>query len=182
MIFQELNKLKRNSIMAAVILMAIGIVMVICPDMYVESLVNALGIIMLIAAVVMVLDFISSKKALINFIYLAIALVLAIVGALVLISEVNTLYAIAWIFGIFLIIFGLHSLLHAMAFARRSGRKAWGVLVVLSLLLVLFGLITICNPWWDTPGGLMTLTGWMIVFSAVVSALRLIWIWPVKGK
>lgn len=182
MIFQELNKLKRNSIMAAVILMAIGIVMVICPDAYIESLMNTLGVIMLVAAVVMVFDFISSKKALINFIYFAVALLLAIVGALVLISESNTLYAIAWIFGIFLILDGLHSLLHAMTFARRSGRKAWGVLVLLSLLLILFGLITIRNPWWNEPGDLMTLTGWMVVFSAIVSALRLIWVWPVKGK
>lgn len=182
MIFQELNKLKRNSIMAAVIMVAVGIVLVICPDQYIAALMNSVGIVMLVAAVIIVLDFISSKKALINFIYFALALILAIVGALVLISKINTIYAIAWIFGFFLIIDGLHSLLNALIFARRSRRKGWGVLVPLSVLLILFGVMTICNPWWNDPGGLMTITGWLVILAAVVSALRLIWVWPVKGK
>lgn len=180
MLFQGLNKLKRNSIMGAVILAAIGIVMVICPDEYISALIGAVGVIMLVAAVVMILDFSSSKKALINFIYLTLALIMAIVGALILISEISALHAFAIISGIFLILFGLHSLIHALTFSRRSGRKGWGVLVVLSLLLIFFGVIKLINPWWKTPGELMTVTGWMIVASAAVSALRLIWIWPIK--
>ena len=50
----------------------------------------------------------------------------------------------------------------------------------LGMLLIFFGVIKLINPWWKTPGELMTVTGWMIVASAAVSALRLIWIWPIK--
>lgn len=182
MLFQGLSKLKRSSIMTAVVLMAVGVMMVICPDEYIESLISTLGIIMLVAAVVLVLEFIGSKKAMFNFILLTVGLFLWIVGAMILIFEIDTLYALAWIFGILLILDGLHSLFHALMFARRSGRRGWGVLIPLSLLLILFGVIVIINQWWNTPGELMNVIGWMIVFSAAVSTLRLIWIWPVKDK
>lgn len=180
MIFQELNRLKRNSIMSAVVLMAIGIIMVICPDPYITSLINLLGVIMLVAAVVMALEFISSKKALIHFLWLTLALILVIVGTLILIFEIDTLYAISWIFGIFLILYGLYCLLHALTFARRAERKAWWLLIPLSAALIVLGIIAIWNPRWETPGELLTTTGWMIVFAAIISVLRLIWIWPVK--
>lgn len=182
MLFEELGRLKRNSIMLAVILAAVGIVMVICPETYIGFLIGALGVVMLIAAVVLVLDFISSKKALLNFVMLTLALVLAIIGTMILIAEINTLYAIAWIFGILLIISGLHSLFHTLTFARRSGRKGWGVLVPLSLLTVIAGVVIIWNPWWSIPSDLMMIIGWTVVYAAVVSALRLIWIWPIKDK
>ena len=42
MLFQELGKLKRTSIMTSIIWMAVGVLMIICPSQYV----NALGDIM----------------------------------------------------------------------------------------------------------------------------------------
>ena len=64
MLFQELGKLKRSSIMTSIILMAVGILMIICPKQYVNALVATLGYGALVFAVVMILDFISGKKAL----------------------------------------------------------------------------------------------------------------------
>ena len=42
MLFQELGKLKRSSIMTSIVLMAMGIVMVICPDRYTGAVVSAI--------------------------------------------------------------------------------------------------------------------------------------------
>ena len=37
MLFQSLDKLKRQSILAAILMMALGVVMLICPESYVRS-------------------------------------------------------------------------------------------------------------------------------------------------
>ena len=63
MLFQELSKIKRSSIMTSIILAAVGIVMVMCPAQYVDSLVSVLGYGMVIFAAVMMLNFISAKKS-----------------------------------------------------------------------------------------------------------------------
>ena len=71
--------------MTSIILMAVGILMIMCPAQYIDALVSALGYGMLILAAVMVLDFISSKKVLMNYIYLTGALILALLGIAVLV-------------------------------------------------------------------------------------------------
>ena len=70
MLFQELSKLKRSSIMMSIILMAVGIVMIICPAPYIDSVVSVLGYGILILAAIMILDFIAGRKGLMNYIYL----------------------------------------------------------------------------------------------------------------
>ena len=84
MLFQELGKLKRSSIMTSIIIMAVGILMIICPPQYIDTLVSALGYGMVTLAAVMVMDFLSSRKVLMNYIYLTGALLLALLGIAVL--------------------------------------------------------------------------------------------------
>ena len=43
MLFEELSKIKRSSIMTSIILAAVGIVMILCPQQYIESLVAEIG-------------------------------------------------------------------------------------------------------------------------------------------
>ena len=68
MLFQTLDKLKRQSILAAVLMMSLGVVMLICPENYVNTLVVTVGYGMIVFAIVEMLEFISSKKALIHYI------------------------------------------------------------------------------------------------------------------
>ena len=181
MLFEGLSKLKRQSIMMSVSLLAAGIILIICPDRYIGTLVNVLGIFMLLSSCVMILEFISSDKSLMDFVLMACALALGIVGGVVLILETNTIYVLAWLFGIALIVYGVYSLFHSLIFARRSGRKGWWVMVLLSVLLIFLSVIIIIHPYWNTPGALLRIIGWVVVYAAIVSALRLIWIWPIKN-
>ena len=87
MLFQELSKIKRSSIMTSIILVAVGIVMIMCPAQYVDSLVSVLGYGMVIFAAVMMLNFISAKKSLINYIKFAGALVMMLLGISVLVFD-----------------------------------------------------------------------------------------------
>lgn len=182
MLFESLNQIKRQSIMTAIIMATIGVFLVIWPEELVATLMDVVGFIIVVIAVFLIFRYLGGKKSLVDHIWLLVALFLVIVGSIILIFDVDAIYLISWIFGVLLIADGLHSLFHALIFARRAKRKGWGILIPLSVLLLVFGVLLIAHPWWTTPGEIMNVGGWMIVGSAIISALRLIWVWPVKSR
>ncbi len=182
MLFQTLDKIKRQSILAAILMMAFGVVMLICPESYVNTLVVTVGYGMIIFAIVEMLEFLSSKKALIHYIIFTGALIIAILGVFILIYNQDLLKALGWLFGFVLVQDGLFSLLNALLFARRSNRKGWWILIALAAALMALGVLIFLNPWWDSPTLLMKAIGGALLFSAFVSVLRLIWVWPFKNE
>ena len=182
MLFQGLNKLKQKSIMTSIMLMALGVILVIWPAGYTSTLLQIVSAIMVIIAIIMILDYIRSKKSIMDYIKLVGALILGVAGLLFMIFDLDSLQIISWVFGILLIIDGLHSCIHSLIYSRRSRRKGWWVLIPLSVVLIAFGVLIICHPWWNTEAQVLHAIGWMIVGAAVVSAIRLIWVWPLKGE
>ena len=180
MLFQELGKMKRSWIMTSIIMIAIGVVMIMCPVRYMGMLVSALGYVLLVAATVIILNFLSSKKVLINYIALTGALFVGLLGLFVLVHRRDILQILSLVFGLVLVIEGLSDLYNAFMYARRAGRTAWWVLAVLSALTIIFGLILLINPWWDTPAALKQVIGGMMLFSSVVSIIRVVLTWPFK--
>ena len=181
MLFQELGKLKRSSIMTSIILMAAGIMMIICPPQYIDTLVSALGYGMVTLAAVMTMDFLSSRKTLMNYIYLTGALILALLGIAVLTLE-EIVRVLGIVFGLALIGIGIVSFVRAWMFARRAELKNWWILAVLSLIMVVLGLLLLINPWWKEIKQLFDVIGWMLLYSAAVGIVRLIFLWPIKGE
>ena len=98
MLFEELGKLKRSSIMTSIIFIAVGIVMIMCPAQYVKSLVSVLGYGMEILAAVWILNFISGKKTLMSYVFLTGALIIALLGMAVLVFD-NIVLVIGIVFG-----------------------------------------------------------------------------------
>jgi uncharacterized membrane protein HdeD (DUF308 family) len=181
MLFQELGKMKRSWIMTSIMAMAIGIIMIICPERYVGLLISALGYALLVLATVMGMDFLASKKVLANYISLTGALIVAILGFFVLVHRKDVLNLLGLLFGLLLVIEGIMDMFNTFLHTRRSGKKGWGIMMVLSALLILFGLIILTNPWWTDPRSLMEAIGGMMLFSAVVSIVRVVWSWPFKN-
>ena len=181
MLFQTLDKLKRQSLLAAILMMALGVIMLICPESYVNTLVVTVGSGMIIFAIVELLEFIVSKKAPIHYITFTGALFIAILGVFILIYNQDLLRALGWLFGFVLVQDGLFSLLNALLFVRRSNRKGWWILVVLAIVLMSLGVLIFLNPWWNSPTLFTKIIGGALLFSAFVSALRLIWVWPFKN-
>lgn len=181
MLFEELGKIKRSTIMTSIILMAVGIVMTLCPAQYVHALVSVLGFGMLILATVWILDFISGKKVLIRYIYLTGALIVALLGIAVLVAE-NVVLVIGIVFGLWLVGDGVLGVSNTWMYARRSGRKGWVLMILLSALMILFGAIVLVNPWWKEPTMLFDVIGGMLMISSLVSIVRLIYTWPIKGE
>ncbi len=182
MLFQTLDKLKRQSILAAIIMMALGVVMLICPESYVNTLVVTVGYGMIIFAIVEMLEFIASKKAPIHYIIFTGALIIAILGVFILIYNQDLLKALGWLFGFVLVQDGMFALLNALLFARRSNRKGWWVLIIFAVVLMTLGVLIFLNPWWDSPTQLMKIIGGALLFSAFVNTLRFIWAWPFKNE
>ena len=129
----------------------------------------------------MVLEFISGRKALIDYIVLCLALTLGILGAAVLILDDSVIRIIGVIFGLLIIIGGIIDIFSAYTYVRRAERKSWWILIILSCLQILFGLIILVNPWWNEPKALFDVIGGMLLFSSVVSLIRFIFIWPIKN-
>lgn len=180
MIFQELTKLKRTTVMIAIVLIAIGVLMLICPEEYMTIMIGTLGDVMLIAAVLGILEFISSNRSMIRFVYLTGWIIMGIVGTAVMLFEIDTLYTVGWLFGAVLILGGLSNITIALVYAKRSGRKGWWILILLALLEIACGVIIFINPWWNTASKLFKVVGGMVLFSSFVVILRLIWLWPIN--
>ena len=182
MLFQELGKLKRSSIMNSIMMMAAGIIMIICPEPYISMVVSSLGYVMIIVAIVKALDFIVSKRVLMDFINFTIALVIGILGIAVLTFSDDVVRVLALIFGIYLIVTGVLGGISAFTYARRSERKGWQALVAMDGILTLCGLIVLFNPWWGSPAALLRVVGYMLLFSSIVGIIRLVYTWPIRSE
>lgn len=168
--------------MTSVVLIAIGIIMLIWPASGVDTLIAILGYVILIIAAVTILDFLGSNKGLMDYVSLAVGLVFLIAGVAVLVFYNDMLTVISLVFGIILILGGAGSILNTVIFVRRSGHKGWVILLILSILLVLAGVMVLVNPWWATTAELMRIIGWAMLFSAVVSIVQVILIWPFRTE
>ncbi len=181
MLFESLDKLKRNTIMSSILLVALGVIIMICPERYIPSLILLFGYTLVVTFLVMMLNFFSGKKSLMAYLKLSSALVLGLVGFYVLVFHSDVMRVLAWLFGFLLILDSIRTMNHSFNYARRSRRKGWWILTILSFLLFAAGVILFANFWWDTPVALMKAIGCAVFFAAVVSAIRLYWTWPLRN-
>lgn len=180
MLIQALGKVKQQTIISSLILMILGLLMLIIPEEHDGTLVGILGYVVLLLGGVMVWNFIAGKKELTDCIFFTGALLLIFLGVFVLISGDDVLKVLSVLFGVLLIIDGLHSAVYAWVYARRSGRKWWWILLVLCILLILAGIIILNNPWWHTSHSFLKVIGGTVLFAAAAGIVRLILVWPIK--
>ncbi len=180
MLFRELDKLKRGAVMASIILMFIGSALLILPESYMPFLWDALGFAFLVVFMLAVMHFIGSRRALIHYIMLALGLLSGLMGMMIFMFD-NVLTRLLYVLmGAVPILGGVYGMFHAFVFARRSGRKGWQTLAVLAALAILFGVLTFVNPWTNRPDKQTHLIGAALMYTALISALSLIWLWPVR--
>jgi uncharacterized membrane protein HdeD (DUF308 family) len=187
MILDAITKLKRQSIMTAILLLCLGVVLLLCPEEYVSTLIIVSGYIMIVYCLEQVLEFLVARNTLMSYITFCIAILVGLVGLAVLVFHEDILSVLSWIFGLVLILDGGHSIYYGCTFARRSGRNGWSVFVIVSSVLVLAGILLIAGEIYfshavfKTPVFLMKLIGVAVIFSALVNFMKIIWVWPVKN-
>ena len=125
MLFQSINKIKRSSVIMSMILIAVGLTMVICPERYIDTLVSSMGCLALILAVVMILDYLNSKKVLMNTVMFGCAMAIGLMGLSVLVFSDKILKLLGWLFGVLLVLQGIELFYNALMYIRPSGRNGW---------------------------------------------------------
>lgn len=182
MLFEELDKIKRDAVMMTIVLMFIGLLLLTIPEVYILFLEGTLGFVLLVASVLAILRFLSGTRVLMHYIELVIGLAGGMLGIMIMLYEGLFLWILSWLVGILPILSGIHGIFHAVAFSRHSGRKGWWVLVVLSALLIVFGGFVFWHPWMTSTQAMLQVVGGVMLYSALVSGLKLIWLWPVRQK
>jgi uncharacterized membrane protein HdeD (DUF308 family) len=187
MLLDALSKIKRQSILTAILLMCLGIMLLLCPEEYITTLIILSGYIMIVYALEQTLEFLVNSTTTMSSILFIIAVVVGLVGLAVLVFHEDVLTVLSWIFGLLLMVDGIHSIYYAFTFAKRSGRKGWSILVILSSVLVVCGVALLTGSLVFTIYHftkivfLLRIIGFAILFSALVSGLRVIWLWPAKN-
>ena len=178
MLFESLDKIRRGTLLSAILLIALGLVILICPVDYIDSLILAFGYGLVIVCIVMLLEFFTSKNMLVEYLNLIVALILGIIGLCVLLFRDDVMKTLAWLSSILLLLHGIFTLRYSLTYAKRSGKKSWWVFAILACILMACAVILFFNPWWNTPDMLAKVIGIAVFFSAFVSIIRLIWAWP----
>jgi uncharacterized membrane protein HdeD (DUF308 family) len=178
MLFESLDKIRRGTLLSAILLIALGLVILICPVAYIDSLMLAFGYGLIIVCVVMLLEFFTNKNMLVEYMNLIIALALGIVGLCVLLFRDDVVTTLAWLSSFLLLLHGVLTFRYSVTYARRSGKSSWWVFALLGALLIVCAVVLFFNPWWKTPDMLAKVIGIAVFFSAAVSIIRLVWAWP----
>lgn len=120
MLFETLDKLKRNSIMSSILLIALRLVIILCPMEHVPWLIVLLGYTLIVVSIVMMLNIFSGSKSLMEYVKFVGALVIALVGLCVLLFQGDVIHVLAWAFGFLLVLDGGRTMYHSFTYARRS--------------------------------------------------------------
>ena len=182
MLFNTLDTLKRKMIMVIIFFLFAGMTLVVIPVSYIPIMGKAFGFGLLCLSILKILDFISSKKGLIHYIWLLLGLRAGFLGICFFAIDGLFMGLLNWLTGTLPILLGAFSLYFAFTYLRRSERKGWWVFVILSCLLLVFGTILFINPWADDQRAVLWVIGGTLFYSAVVYIICLFWIWPFQQK
>lgn len=182
MLFNELDKVRRHIIMMSIIFMFAGFALIEVPEDYLGFIGGGAALAMLVWSVVMILEFVEGRKSLIAYIKLFGALSAMLLGLALLVFDGFFLWLLATLTGVLPIFVGSFGVYYVVVFARRSGRRGWRIPLVLSLLLIAYGVLVIVNPWSYDLGAEQNVVGGALTYSALMYALMLGWIWPSPTK
>ncbi len=180
MFSRELDKLKRSVITTSIVLLFAGLLLYLIPAEYIPIINIASGFTLLVICVVTVFIFLGSSKILIRYLQLCGGLTMGLAGIALWIFDDMFIRLLTLMIGILPAVISIPSIFHAFAYLRRSGRKGWWILVLCPLALMAFAVFVLWNPWLKDENAVMNAAGTVLISTAVVNALRLIWLRPAK--
>ena len=123
MLSKQLGKIKQFSILMAVFFAFLGLANMLWPVEMIQFLMIALGVIMLIAFVLIIFLFLSSKKDILHILLMILGFFFALIGGLILGYPQDAARGISIAFGVLIILGGLISIGFAWLFSKRKEQR-----------------------------------------------------------
>ncbi|MCM1040786.1 MAG: DUF308 domain-containing protein [Ruminococcus sp.] len=141
-----LKKIKTNVIASALLCIALGIVLVIWPDMSIQITCMAIGIVLILNGISRLINFIFKRDgSLFSQMNLVMGIIITVIGIWIILQPEKVIAMIPILVGIIIIIHGVNNLQQAVNLCQSHYDK-WWVALILGLLTIAFGILLICNP------------------------------------
>lgn len=141
-----LKKIKTNVMASALLCIALGVVLVIWPDMSVQITCMAIGLVLIINGISRLANFIFRRDgSLFSQMNLVMGIIIAVIGVWILLQPDKVIAMIPILVGIIIIIHGINNLQQAFHLFQNRYDK-WWVALLLGLVTMAFGILLIRNP------------------------------------
>ena len=161
-----LKKIKTNVIASALLCIALGIVLVVWPDMSVQIACMAIGAVLILNGISRLINFIFKRDgSLFSQMNLIMGIIITVIGVWIILQPAKVIAMIPILVGIIIIIHGVNNLQQAVSLCQSRYDK-WWIALILGLLTVAFGILLICNPF-EAVETLVMFIGLILIYDGV---------------
>ena len=161
-----LKKIKTNVIASALLCIALGVVLVVWPDMSVQIACMAIGAVLILNGISRLINFIFKRDgSLFSQMNLIMGIIITVIGVWIILQPAKVIAMIPILVGIIIIIHGVNNLQQAVSLCQSRYDK-WWIALILGLLTVAFGILLICNPF-EAVETLVMFIGLFLIYDGV---------------
>lgn len=143
---KTLKKLKWNVIISSVIYVALGVILLIWPEMTAKNICYVVGVISIAVGVVNLIDYIRKDYSVDEYRYnLVYGMVFILLGIFIFVKVETVISIIPVLLGFAVTISGLLKFQNAVDLVRMK-YSGWGIVMIVSILNIAFGVVLIMNP------------------------------------
>ncbi len=140
------KKWKTNVVISSLLCVALGLVLLLWPDLSMRIVCTAVGVVLILSGAVRVVSYFFDRDgSMYSQINLIFGIVVAAVGIWIVVSPEYVLALIPIIVGVIIALHGLQNIKQAAAL-RRDKYDKWWVALILGILTAGFGVLLICRP------------------------------------
>lgn len=161
-----LKKIKTNVMASALLCVALGVVLVIWPDMSTQIACMAIGAVLILTGISRLVNFIFKRDgSLFSQMNLVMGIIITVIGVWIILQPEKVIAMIPILVGIIIIIHGVNNLQQAVNLCQNHYDK-WWVALILGLFTVAFGILLICNPF-EAIDTLVMFIGLFLIYDGV---------------
>lgn len=143
---KTLKKIKWNVIISSVIYVALGVILLLWPEMTAKNICYVVGVISIAVGIVNLIDYIRKDYSVDAYRYnLVYGLVFVLLGIVIFVKVETVISIIPFLLGFAVTISGLLKLQNAVDLIRMK-YSGWGIVLIVSILNIAFGVVLIMNP------------------------------------
>lgn len=162
-----INTLRRNKMIAGVLLLCLGVALILWPDGALATLAKVAGFFLMVYAVAGIINFAFGNKGASAIVTLIIDIAGAVLGLYLFLNPEWFIEVSSTLFGVIILIHGIHNLYDSVTVVRKLD-TGWKSSMIFSIVVVVLGLFIIANPF-DIPNMIVRIIGIVLVVNAVLA-------------